>query len=147
MCPCLSHQLQNQWLIRSYSSIHSNMFYLGLVFIPQIIEAKAVLFCINDILKCCLQRNALCIIQNAFKYGVLNSSANDSTKRSASTDLSSSIISSASDALPGRSVCRYPTQGSNPTHSSADASIFVSNVYTKDIIAFILSRGGLLFLP
>ncbi len=75
MCAWLSHQLQNQWLIWSYSSIHSNMFYLGLVFIPQVIEAKAVLFCINDILKCCFQRNALCIIQNAFKYRILNSSA------------------------------------------------------------------------
>ena len=44
LCAWLSHQLQNQWLIRSYSSIHSNMFYLGLVFIPQVYRSEGCPF-------------------------------------------------------------------------------------------------------
>ena len=46
----LSHQLQNQCLIRGDSSVYPDMFNLGLIFITQIVESKTVLFCINNMI-------------------------------------------------------------------------------------------------
>ena len=50
------------------------------------------------------------------------------TKRSARQGRSSSMRSSASEVLPGRSRCRKPTYASSPTASSAAAQSFASRL-------------------
>jgi hypothetical protein len=53
---------------------------------------------------------------------------NERVNRSAITGRNSSTRSSARLGWPGRSRCRYPTAGSNPTPSSAAATSCVSSV-------------------
>lgn len=67
----------------------------------------------------------------------------ESVMRSGSTGRSSSIMSSASEGLPGRGVCRNPSCGSSPMESSACVQSLSSSEYSKESIAFVGLRGGL----
>ena len=65
---------QNQCVIHCNSSIDTHMLHFGLILIPQIIESQTVNTFIDNICQNCLQSNTLGIIQNTFKYRILNSS-------------------------------------------------------------------------
>ena len=42
------------------------------IMISQIIESQAILLFVHNFLQLCLQRTALCSVQNTLKHGILN---------------------------------------------------------------------------
>ena len=73
--PVRTSFLEEQDLIGSNTFFDPDMLHFRLVFITKIIKAQTVYFTVDNICQKCFQCDALSVIQNAFKYGILNSSA------------------------------------------------------------------------
>ena len=73
--PVRTSFLEEQDLIGSNTFFDPDMLHFRLVFITKIIKAQTVYFAVDNICQKCFQCDALSVIQNAFKYRILNPSS------------------------------------------------------------------------